>query len=118
MDNEPEAVILQPSPRRSPKPTSLRKPRPNSIRFSQDLDALLSWEGLSRFEKLSPNHFDHDNDEGFLSRRVVDNFDQEDDSVHILTADEADDDEGDFSGLSLMLASAKRKLEVRCLCTL
>jgi hypothetical protein len=113
MDTEAEAVVLQPSPRHSPKPTSNRKARPGSIRFSQDLDALLSWEGLSRFEKLSPNGFDHDKDQDYLHRRAGATFDDDDDDVHILTADEADDDEGDFSGLSLMLASAKRKLDVR-----
>lgn len=88
-----------------------RKKRPASLRFSQELDELLQWEGLSAIERLAINEFDEDDhlsdtsEPLFNVRRSLNN----DHLDHM-----QDETLSDFSELSTMLESAKKKLEVSC----
>lgn len=96
----------------SPTPLRLsqdKKKRPSSLRFSQELDELLKWEGLSAIERLSIDRFqdvDHFSDVSGSPIATRGSFEDEN---HDVARDEA---VGDFSELSTMLASAKKKLEV------
>lgn len=85
-----------------------RKTRRASLRFSQELDELLQWEGLSAIERLAINGFedDHFSDTSEHSVAVRRSFEDEHDAF---LPDEASND---FSELSTMLESAKKKLEV------
>jgi len=94
--------------RASPMPSPGRKTRRASLRFSQELDELLQWEGLSAIERLAINGFedDHFSDTSEHSVAVRRSFDNEHDPfLH-------DEASNDFSELSTMLESAKKKLEV------
>lgn len=109
MGGHNESIILQPSPRHhSHRIAAERKSRPASLRFSGELDDLLRWEGLSRIENLDINDFQEDDHE--LGNATGSDLDIEDD-VQILPTEEAGDFR-DFSELTIMLASAKRKLDV------
>jgi len=86
-----------------------RKKRPASLRFSKELDELLKWEGLSAIERLAIDGFeddDHLSDISEPSVAVRGSFEEE---HHSYLRDEAP---SDFTELSTMLESAKKKLEV------
>lgn len=91
-----------------PKHSPNREQRRASLRFSQELDELLQWEGLSAIERLAINDFedDHLSDTSEPGVVIRGSFEDERDSF---PHDEASND---FSELSTMLESAKKKLEV------
>jgi len=86
-----------------------RKKRPTTLRFSQELDELLQWEGLDAIKRLAVDGFqedDHVSDISEPSVAIRGSFDHENqDYMH-------DEASTDFSELSTMLESAKKKLEV------
>ena len=92
------------SPRHPRNPKYARKARPASLRFSRELEDLLQWEGLSRIENLDINDYEHTRSKGLGI--------SDQDDVQIADMDEPADWQ-EFSELNSMLASAKRKLDVR-----